>query len=59
MPKDISKKAPPPLVDNDAPTYITDKVETHILHAKQYMLKSYKVTCFIEKYYICSRQRDN
>ncbi len=53
-----------PKIVNDTPKCITDKVETHSLqgfakYAKNYILKSYKDICCIERCYICSRQTDN
>ncbi len=53
-----------PQIVNDTPKYITDKVETHSLqgfsnYAKQYILKSYNVTCLIGNCYIFSRQTDS
>ncbi len=53
-----------PKIVNDTPKCITYKVETYSLqgfgnYTKQYMLKSYNVTCLIENCYICSRQTDS
>ncbi len=53
-----------PQIVNDTPKCLTDKFETHSLegfgnYAKQYMLKSYNVTCIIENCYIYSRQTDS